>query len=132
MISPALGRVRATSATRSVPLRQPLEVITTSPKPDATLAIRASSVATITRENAPLSWHRRQTCSIIVLPAIIARDLPGNRVDPYRAGMIATGALPPTFLPDELTARRKYRLSRVASIRPGPGEANLASPRPHF
>src|SRR6266851_8359054 len=117
MISPAPGRVRATSATRSVPLRQLLEVITTSPKPEAALAIRASSVATITRENAPLSWHRRQTCSIIVLPAINARGFPGNRVDPYRAGMIATGALRPTFSPDELTALRKYRLSRVASIR---------------
>src|SRR5262249_46021914 len=39
-----------------------------------------------------LSWHRRQTCSIIVLPAINASGLPGNRVEAYRAGMIATGA----------------------------------------
>ncbi len=81
----------ATSATRSVPLAHELELIIASPNRITADAIRSSSVATMMREKAPLSWHRSQTCSTIVLPASSASGLPGYREDEYRAGMTATG-----------------------------------------
>src|SRR5215471_3126203 len=88
-----------------MPVGQLLEVRTTSAKREAAAAMRSSSVAIMTREKALLSWHRRQTCSIIVLPAISASGLPGNLVEPYRAGMIATGAPTPVLAGFNPTAR---------------------------
>ena len=53
-----------------------------------------SQVATYTASSVLLMAVRRYTCSIIGRPSIEQRGLPGKRVDPIRAGMIATILLP--------------------------------------
>src|SRR6266496_6867720 len=83
----------ATSATRSVPDVRLGEVIRDSP-PWATTAsaIRSSSVATITRETNRARDALSTTCIIIGILAKRRRGLPGNLVEEYRAGMIATAS----------------------------------------
>jgi hypothetical protein len=54
------------------------------------VAIRRSSVATMTRETTGDASARRYTCSIIGRPSMSASGLPGNRVEANRAGMTAT------------------------------------------
>src|SRR5262245_50090847 len=81
----------ATSARRSVPVGWSGRVSRTLPPNSLTVvAIRKSSVATITRDTSGDASARRYTCSIIVRPSISASGLPGNRVEANRAGMTAT------------------------------------------
>jgi hypothetical protein len=54
------------------------------------VAIRRSSVATMTSDRPRAADTRRYTCSIIGRPSRSARALPGSRVEAYRAGMTAT------------------------------------------
>ena len=69
------------------------EVITASPpKPRTAAAMRSSSVATSTRSTRCARDARSCTCWIIGLPWISERGFPGRRVEPKRAGMIATMA----------------------------------------
>ena len=73
---------RAAQAMRSVPLAQSAGVISQSaPNAAAASAMRWSSVSTTTRSRASARLARRQTCSIIGLPAIGMSTLPGSRVD---------------------------------------------------
>ena len=72
---------RAASASRSVPVAWAGEVSTASPpKPRTALAIRSSSVATITRSTRFAARARSYTLSIMVLPWISERGFPGRRV----------------------------------------------------
>src|SRR6266567_1264109 len=83
----------ATSATRSVPEVRLGEVIRDSPPWASTAsAIRSSSVATITRETNLARDALSTTCIIIGILAKRRRGLPGNLVEEYRAGMIATAS----------------------------------------
>jgi hypothetical protein len=84
---------RAASASRSVPLACRGEVITASPPNAATAsAMRWSSVATSTRSTSPARRTHSCTRCTIGLPWMSERGFPGNRVEPNRAGMIATMA----------------------------------------
>ena len=84
---------RAASASRSVPVAWSREVITTSPpNPRTTAAMRSSSVATSTRSGRRARRTRSCTCWIMGFPCMSERGFPGRRVDPKRAGMIATMA----------------------------------------
>ena len=66
---------------------------TSAPKPKAASAMRMSSVATITRSSRVALHAFSHTCWMSGLPATGCNDLPGNRVEPQRAGMM------PTILP---------------------------------
>ena len=84
---------RTASARRSVPVAWAEEVSTTSPpKPRTAAAMRSSSVATSTRSGSEAARARSHTRSIIVFPWMSERGFPGRRVEPKRAGMIATMA----------------------------------------
>jgi len=68
------------SITRSVPLRCASEVITAvNPAFSTQSAMRRSSVATASGNPAPCTL--RHTLTIISTPPILARGLPGKRVD---------------------------------------------------
>lgn len=74
---------RAASATRSVPEAHSGEVRTASPpNPRTTEAIRASSVATTTRDGIFAALALLQTYHIIGRPSISASGFPGSRVAP--------------------------------------------------
>src|SRR2546427_3113877 len=95
--------VAATSARRSVPVSCVAFVSRTLPPKSLTrVAMRRSSVATMTCETTGDADARRYTCSIIGRPSMSARALPGSRVDAYLAGMTATmlsGGTESTFEP---------------------------------
>jgi hypothetical protein len=81
MTSSAQPARAATSAIRSVPLAWPGSVISTAaPKQRHAAATASWSVATVT-VCAPLSTARSQTQRIIGWPAMLARGLPGSRMD---------------------------------------------------
>src|SRR5205085_7945400 len=83
----------ATSATRSVPEAQSARVMRASAPCAVTASkMRSSSVATITRETDSARAARSTTCRIIGICLMGRRGLPGNLVEPYRAGMIATAS----------------------------------------
>src|SRR5206468_9005715 len=83
--------VAATSASRSVPVSCVGFVSRTRPpKPLTRVAIRRSSVATMTCDTIGDAETRRYTCAIIGRPSISASAFPGSRVEAYRAGMTAT------------------------------------------
>src|SRR5947207_7243861 len=60
--------------------------------------MRKSSVATMSRSSFLARRQRSQTCRNSGLPAIECRALPGNRVEPHRAGIMPTALL--IFLQD--------------------------------
>src|SRR5205807_6447927 len=85
---------RATSAMRSVPLWCFGDVIATSaPQSKAALAIRMSSVATMTASNFVARLQRSQTWRRSGLFAIRCNGFPGKRVELHRAGIIPTALL---------------------------------------
>src|ERR1039458_8518380 len=88
------GQRAATWAIRSEPPGWLGEVISARQNSCATSQIRVSSVAPTTSASDLACWHRSTTCRINGLPAISASGFPGNRVEPYRAGII-----PITFMP---------------------------------
>ena len=76
------------SATRSVPVRWFVEVITARPPNPRTAArIRSSSVATTTSAIPRALAARSYTCWMSGLPAISASGFPGKRVEAWRAGI---------------------------------------------
>src|SRR5207247_1204620 len=81
----------ATSARRSVPVVCVALVSRALPPKSCTrVAMRRSSVATMTSDRIRDAATRRYTCSIIGRPSRSASALPGSRVEAYRAGMRAT------------------------------------------
>src|SRR4051812_42921592 len=55
--------------------------------------MRMSSVATITVSSDEAFWQRSQTCRNSALPAMRWSGFPGKRVEPHRAGIMATTLL---------------------------------------
>src|SRR2546430_4815882 len=99
--------LRATSAMRSVPLWCFGDVIATSaPQSKAALAIRMSSVATMTASNFFARLQRSQTWRRSGLFAIRCNGFPGKRVELHRAGIIPT-ALPICCLNNDLGRGRQ-------------------------
>ena len=83
--------LRATSATRSVPLWCFRAVKDTSaPQSKATFAMRMSSVAIITESRFFALRHRFQTCCRSDLPKMRYNGFPGKRVELHRAGIMPT------------------------------------------
>ena len=79
---------RATSATRSVPVRQSLEVIATrTPSGVHASAMRESSVATTRSSSDTALAHWAMQWAMTGLPPRSASALPGNLVEAYLAGM---------------------------------------------
>src|ERR1017187_2424347 len=64
-------------------------MIASPPKASTAVLIRASSVATTTRETWPARRTLSTTCWIMGLPAIGASGFPGKRDDACRAGITA-------------------------------------------
>src|SRR5213078_2506970 len=82
---------RATSATRSVPLRWPGEVSAISaPQSNALSAIRISSVAMMTKSKFLARLDRSHTRRRRGFPAITCNGFPGKRVELQRAGIMPT------------------------------------------
>src|SRR5262249_10436663 len=71
---------------------------------------------------------------IIVLPAMSASGLPGNRVEAYRAGMIATGAPAPVLACFNATGReippRRPPVHPPAPSAQRPGHHAVTAPSP--
>ena len=82
--------VLAAQAMRSVPLGRSDGVMTALPPCSSTArTIRSSSVATSTSSNPRALPTASTTHATSGLPAMSARGLPGNRLDPKRDGIIA-------------------------------------------
>src|SRR6185295_15531445 len=80
--------------------------------------MRSSSVATMTSETKRARDARSTTCIIIGIPARGRRDLPGNRVDEYRAGMIATASPFTGFQPSPSMDRCQTRQRMAHELSP--------------
>ena len=107
---------RATSRTRSEPLGQSAEVITTGiPRSRQTAATSSESVATTTGSISPLAVAARQTHSTIGRPAISRSTLRLSRVELSRAGITPAMRLvlmQPSLYCEALGAAASSRITR--------------------